>query len=227
MAHKIEKALYGPSMWEVVGGAVLGLLAGVAVACVYLVFKPVATVRELPKEQPRGMVYYLPGSDSNARSAGWLAKQNLFAAGRTVQLNEDELNAWMTASFGAVGAPKAQSEESPAAADGIIIPGKPNFKITDNRLQIGLNCTLNWFGLKTDVTVQTTGDFRKDGDHFAYVPEKSYLGSCPLHFIPGASSLLISRIAAKEKVPDEFRLAWNNLNEVVIVGGALKLVAAH
>ena len=76
---KLEKALYGPSMTEVALGAVLGLVIGVLGACVYLVFKPVALVKELPKEPLLSVVYYIPGNESNAKSKGWQAKQKQFA----------------------------------------------------------------------------------------------------------------------------------------------------
>lgn len=219
MANKIEKALYGPSMIEVVLGAVLGLISGVLVACVYLVFKPVTTVRELPKEQPRGMVYYIPGTDSRAKGSTWQAKQKLFISGKSVQLVEDELNAWIAS------ASAASTKDTPASD--IFTPSKPNFKIVNDRLQIGLTCTLNWYGLMTDLTVQSSGSFQREGDHFVYTPDKVYLGSCPLHYLPAAPGMLVSHITNKEKVPDEFRTAWTNLNDVVVAGGALKLVAAQ
>ena len=237
MARKIEKALYGPSMTEVVCGAVLGLLAGVLVACLYLVFKPVATVKELPKERPRGMVYYLPGSDGKAKGAAWQTKQKQFLTGKSVQLVEDELNAWLAASIKMdapppppKNKPKADTPPPPGSApvpDAIFIPSKPNFKIVNDKLQIGLNCTLNWYGLMTDVTLQSTGTFTRDGDHFVYTPETVYLGSCPLHLLPAVPGLLMSRITSLGKVPDEFRDSWYKLNDVGISGGVLKLVAAQ
>lgn len=229
MARKIDKALYGPSATEVVLGALLGLLSGVAVACIYLVFKPVPTVRELPKEQPRGMVYYVPGSESSAKSAGWQAKQRLFLTGKSVQLSEEEMNAWLAAAMAAAHQAGGATDESKARndKDGIFTPSKPNFRIVNDRLQFGTNCTLNWYGVKTDVTLQTTGGFAKEGDHFVFKPEKLYLGSCPMHFIPGATGLMMSLISDREKAPDEFRVAWNNLNDVTVAGGTLRLVAAQ
>ena len=231
MARKIEKALYGPSLTEVVCGAILGLIAGVLVACVYLVFKPVPTVRELPKDHPRGMVYYIPGANGNSRGAGWFAKQKLFLSGKTVQLVEDELNGWVagTVKLDAPPAPAANSK-APAAAgasNAIFTPSKPNFKIADDKLQIGTTCTLNWYGMMTDVVLQSKGTFTKDGDHFVYKPETLYLGSCPLHLLPGVSNLLMSHVLAAGKVPDEFRDAWYKLNDVEIRGDELKLVAAQ
>jgi hypothetical protein len=234
MAGKIEKALYGPSMTEVVLGAILGLLAGVLVACAYLVFKPVPTVRELPKDRPRGMVYYIPGASGNSRGAAWFAKQKQFLSGKSVQLVEDELNGWVagTVKLDAPPAPSnnAKAPGAPAAAgasNAIFTPSKPNFKIANDKLQIGMMCTLNWYGMMTDVVLQSTGTFTKDGDHYVYKPETLYLGSCPLHLLPGASNLLMSHIISTGKVPDEFRDAWYKLNDVEVRGGELKLVAAQ
>jgi hypothetical protein len=236
MAHKLEKALYGPSMTEVVCGAILGLLAGVLVASLYLVFKPVPILKELPKDRPRGMVYYLPGAEGKAKGAAWQTKQKQFLAGKSVQLVEDELNAWVASSIKLDAPPapakKPTGETAPPAAtapapDSIFIPSKPNFKIVNDKLQIGLNCTLNWYGMMTDVTLQSTGTFTKDGDHFVYTPETVYLGSCPLHMLPAVSGLLVSHLTAKGKVPDEFRDAWYKLNDVGVAGGVLKLVAAQ
>ena len=81
---KIEKALYGPSLTEVGLGAVLGLVAGVLAACVFLVFfKPVMPVKEMPPKdkQVQGTIYYLLGGDSSAKSRTWSAKQKQFVAG--------------------------------------------------------------------------------------------------------------------------------------------------
>jgi len=81
--------------------------------------------------------------------------------------------------------------------------------------------------MMTDVVLQSKGTFTKDGDHFVYKPETLYLGSCPLHLLPGVSNLLMSHVLAAGKVPDEFRDAWYKLNDVEIRGDELKLVAAQ
>jgi hypothetical protein len=232
MATKnVDKELYGPSITEVALGAVLGLLAGVLVAGVYLVFKPVAQVKELPKETARSMVYYIPGAESNAKSKGWQAKQKQFLAGTSITVVEDELNAWAltmsapapaAAKPGAKPAPAAKPDEAKPAPEGLIIPYTPNFKVVGDKLQIGLKCTLNWYGLTYDTTVIATGGFRKSGDQVAFVPEQFYLGSCPLHLLPGLSGVIGSYVISKEKVPDEVRTAWTKLTDVTIEGGAVK-----
>lgn len=244
---KIDKALYGPSVTEVALGAVLGLLAGVLVACVYLVFKPVSTVKAMPKETLRSVVYYVPGNEGNAKSKNWQAKQKQFLAGTSISLVEEELNAWSAAAgtpapaaakapppAPAAAKPKPgakapakpaeeKADESKPAQDGIIIPYAPNFKVVeDNKLQVGLKCTLNWYGLTYDTTVIATGAFGKSGDQVVFVPEKVYLGSCPLHLLPAVSGLLVSQVIAKEKVSDEIRTAWTKLTAVTIEGGAVK-----
>ncbi len=236
-AQKLEKALYGPSLVEVVLGVILGLLAGVVAASVYLVFKPVKTVPKEPtKDVIASMVYYVPGAASSAKNHNWQAKQKQFLAGARVEVVEDELNAWAATLPTPVAAAPAPAKPAKAPAkpgekpatpvpDDYIIPSTPNFRIANGRLQIGVKCTLNWYGLMQDVMVQATGGFRKDGDEFIFVPETVYLGSCPLHMLPSASGLLFSAISAKQKIPDELRAAWAKLNSVTLEGSTLKLAA--
>lgn len=226
---KIDKALYGPSVTEVALGAVLGLILGVLVACVYLVSKPVSQVKALPKEPSRNVVYYITGSESSAKTRNWQAKQKLFLAGTSVSVVEDELNAWALSAVaaapkpGAKPAPADKAEEAKPAAEGLIIPYAPNFRVVEDKLQIGLKCTLNWFGVTFDTTALSTGSFTKSGDQVVFVPETLYLGSCPLHLLPALPGLLASQIIAREKVPDEIRTAWTKLTAVTIEGGAVKL----
>ena len=239
--NKLEKAIYGPSMVEVVLGAVLGLLAGVAAAGIYLVFKPVQLVKEMPKEPSRSAVYFMPGAESNTKGRTWSAKQKQFLAGQSVQVVEDELNAWAaTLSAAPAAAPAAKpaaakpgaakpapaapaAAAAPAPGAGFIIPGKPNFRVAGDKLQVGLKCTLNWFGLAAEVTVQATGGFRKSGDHVVFVPQTVYLGSCPLHLVPSAAGPFVSTILTNEKIADEVRVAWSKVRDVTIEGGMLKL----
>ena len=230
-ANKIEKALYGPSMIEVIFGAILGLIVGVVAACVYLVFKPVLTVREMPKAPVANTVYYLPGVDSKAKSKDWQVKQKQFLAGGKVQLVEDELNAWAStladtsSTTSAAPAKPTKPGEKPAkpVPEGFVIPAKPNFRIHDGKLQIGTQCTLNWYGLMTDVTVQATGVLLKEGDMFVFVPESVYLGSCPLHYLPMVPGLLLSHLTSAERVTDDLRAAWAKLSDARIDGSTLKL----
>jgi hypothetical protein len=226
---KIEKALYGPSLTEVALGAVLGLLAGVLTACVYLVmFQPVLTVKELPKEPVRGMVYFIPGAESNAKGRTWSAKQKQFIAGTTVTVVEEELNAWAASAFSGAPAPKAGAkpeEAKPAgpALTGIFNPGNPNFKITGGKLQIGTKCILNWYGLTKEVTLVTTGELVRSGGKYVYSAQTLYLGSCPVHLLPAVAGPLMSTLMDKKKAPDDINSAWAKLTDVTLDGSTLKL----
>lgn len=230
---KLEKALYGPSVTEVALGAVLGLICGVLVACVYLVFKPVQQVKVLPKEPSRSVVYYIPGSESSAKSRTWQAKQKQLIAGTNVTVVEDELNAWAS-TLAAPPAPKPPAakgkpaEEAPKDAakpppEGFVIPGTLNFKIVDNDVQVGLKCTLNWYGMTYDTTVVAMGTFEQSGDSIVFKPGKLYLGSCPLHLLPAIPNLLVSALTAKVKVPDDLRIALTKLKSVTVEKGAMTL----
>ena len=222
-------------MTEVALGAVLGLIAGVLVACVYLVFKPVSQVKEMPPEDKilKSMVYFIPGNESGAKSRGWQAKQKQLLGSPTFTLDlvEDELNAWAnTIAAPAAPAPKpgAPAGAAPAApvGDGIFNPGKPNFKvIAGNKLQISAKCVLNWYGLTKEVTVIATGTFAKSGDTVGFVAETLHLGSCPVQMLPSLGAPLMSHLIARTKVPDELRAAWAKLDSVTIEGTKLTFVA--
>jgi hypothetical protein len=231
---KLEKSLYGPSLVEVILGALLGLLLGVVAACVFLVFKPVTLLKEKPKEYLRSVVYYMPGAESNAKSRAWQAKQKQFLAGTTVHVVEEELNAWGASIAQPVVMAKAKpaAPAKPGAApakpdapvpEGFVIPSTPNFRFVDGKLQIAMKCTLNWYGMMTDVTIQATGAFRRDSEGYVFAPDTVYLGSCPVHLLPGAASPLVSYLITHEKAPDEMRAAWNKLGSVAIEGTTLKL----
>jgi len=231
---KLEKALYGPSLTEVALGAVLGLICGVLVAGIYLVFKPVQQVKALPKEPSRAVVYYIPGSESSAKSRGWQAKERLLITGKSITVVEDELNAWGASTVASAPKPKPaakpkagekpkEDEGKPPAPDGFVIPGPPNFKVVDDKVQVGMKCTLNWYGLTYDTTVVATGTFVQSGDVFAFKSDTFYLGSCPLHLIPAVSGPLVSALASKLKISDELRIALTKLSAVSIEKGAVTL----
>lgn len=233
---KIQKALYGPSTVEVALGALLGFLVGVVAACLYLVFlKPVQQVKELPKADKivPGVVYYLPGAENTGKGRNWPAKQRTLVAGGEAILLEEELNAW-SASFATPPPPaspaKGQTAAKPAAAappPGFLTASTPNFRIVGDRLQVGFKCTLNVFGLFSQkVTVLAVGDFAKNGDGMAFRPQTLYLGSCPLHKLPAASTPIVARVLASQKTSDEIRTMWAKVTSVAIGDGQLKIATA-
>lgn len=218
---KVEKALYGPSTFEVALGAVLGLLLGIVLAAVYLVMKPVQTVKEMPKEPQKGAVYYLAGKVDPNRGRGWQAKQNTFVAGGSVAVTEEELNAWAASLGGVPAAPGAQPA-APAPADGFLSASGLNFRISGDRLQIAQKVTFNYFGLAKEVQLIATGGFAPGGDGFVFRADSLYLGSCPAHALPGVGGPLARALAARAKVPDDFRSAWAKLDAVGVEDNLLK-----
>lgn len=224
---KVEKALYGPSTLEVALGAVLGLLVGVALAGVYLVFKPVQAVKESPKEPVKGMVYYVAGKTDANKARNWQAKATSFVKGGSVVATEEELNAWAGSLSAAPGAaPKpanpAAAAAAPASNDFLSASGL-NFRIEGDRLHIAQKVLLNYFGLTKEVMMQASGGFARSSDGYAFRPQEIHLGSCPLHAIPGAGNALTKALVAKQKVPDDFRAAWAKITEIGVDGGLLKV----
>ncbi len=235
---KIDKALYGPSTFEVALGALLGLLVGVIAACVFLALKPVKTVKEMPKEPALGAVYYIPGRIDGSKGRTWVDKQRQLLAGSTVLLTEEELNAWaasINSSAPAAPAPKPAAkpgakpapakEEKPAEAPpaGFFTAGPVVYRLVGNQLQAAAKCTLNYFGLVTEVQVIATGGFARKDNHVVFVPEKLYFGSCPLHKLPVLAGLVVPRIYASQKVSDELAAAWEKVTEVSVEKDLLKV----
>ncbi len=234
---KIEKALYGPSTLEVALGAVLGLLLGVVVAAVYLVFKPVQTVKEPPKEIVKGVVYHLPGKIDGTKARAWQDKVATFVQGGQVVATEDELNAWAATLSGAAKAdakpgkptekPKTEEKKGDGAAtasDGDFLSASGlNFRLEGDKLHISEKVVLNYYGLAKEVVFQTSGSFERGGESFVFKPESVYLGSCPVHMLPGVSGALTKALTAKAKVPDDFRAAWAKITAMAVEGGLVKV----
>lgn len=242
---KLEKALYGPSTFEVALGAVLGFLVGLIGACVFLVFKPVIIVKETPKEPAVGVIYFLPGGADTTKTKALPTKQKRFVAGTSgaIVLDENELNAWAASLGGApstpgpAGKPPAAAPKPPtpkpgakpgepppaAAPAGLVTLATPNFRIRDGKMQIGVKCTLNIAGMATDVLVLATGGFEKASENFVFHPETFYLGSCPVHRLPGALAPVLRRVLEAAVVPEEIRAGWAKLAEVSLEGTTLKL----
>jgi len=234
---KIEKALYGPSTVEVAIGAVLGLLLGVVAAGVYLVFKPVQTLKEPAKEPVKGVVYYLPGKSDGTKARAWSDKVATFVQGGQVVATEDELNAWATSLTGAAMAKaEAKPAEKPKPADkkadgapaaagngDFLSASGLNFRIEGDRLHIAEKVVLNYYGLAKEVVFQTSGTFERGGESFIFKPDAVYLGSCPVHALPGVSGALTKALVAKAKVPDDFRAAWAKITAMAVEGGLVKV----
>jgi hypothetical protein len=229
-SNKSGTAGKGPSMTEVVVGAALSLVLGASLAMAYLVAKPVREGAQISKDLPAGTVCYLAGTLDANNGKQWLRKKQLFTEGTSVTVNEDELNSWIQAGTApAVEKPVPGKKGAPPppapAPTGLIQLGTPNFRIHDGLLQLSSRGTLSldWLDFKTPIVVQAAGRFAKRGGAFAFIPEKFYVGSCPLHKLPIAGDLLLAHLIAKAAPPEGIVTAWKKLADVSIEGRSLNL----
>lgn len=220
MSRKNDRVAHGPGWTEVIIGAVLSVVLGVALAAILLMLRPVVVARELPKEADRDprAVYYLEGSRDTGRAVQAAAKRQAFLGGQSVSLNEEEINA-LAAQASTRGAGGAK--ETPA--DDFLALGTPNVRISEGALQVGLPVTVNLLGVSQKVVVQARGGFVRDGDGFAYQPDVLYFGSCPVQQLPLLGGFVRKRLLAAQPIPDDIKAAWGKLAKVSIEGNVLKL----
>lgn len=224
MSAKSRGQSHGPSWTEVILGAVLSVVLGVVLAAVSLLLKPVIKAKELPKEPVAGAVYFLEGSADSSKAKQALAKQNLFAQGRSVAVTEDELNALVAPA--APAAPvkgKAAPEPAPAAPVESLSFGTPNFRIRNGEMQIGVPMRVGYYGLDLHVMVQARGGFSKGDSGFVFTPSEVYVGSCPVHRLPSAEGWVTKKILAAKSMPAGVLAAWDKLAAVSLEGSTLKL----
>jgi hypothetical protein len=213
---KIDRELNGPSWTEVIVGAVLSLLLGVVLGAALLVFRPVATVKELPKEPDADTVYFVPGTSDATKARQAQAKQKAFLEGGSVVLNEDEVNV--------LTAPAAKPGAKPAAPSGqTLASGAPNFRIRHSVLQVAVPLTVNVAGFQHEILVQARGGFAKDGDSYVFTPTEFYVGSCPVQRLPVVESLITKRLLAAAPEADALVAAWRKLAEVAVEDSTLRL----
>lgn len=229
MSKKIDRALYGPSWFEVIFGAFLSVVIGVVLAAVYLVTKPVATVKELPKEPVAGMVYHIEGSKDATKGRSWVAKRQQFVAGMSVQVTEEEINAAIAGvNAPAPKKPGAKAEEPAPAAEakpGHFAAGAPNFRIRDGEVQISVPVTVNTLELGLNLLVQARGTFEKQGDRYVFAPKTLLVGSCQVEKVPGVANAALRQFLGAQAIPEDIAGAWAKLANVTVEGALLKLEA--
>src|SRR5258708_6611575 len=131
-----KKPQVGPSWTEVILAAILGVAFGVVLGAAALVLKPVAIVRELPKETVADEIYYIEGTHDGVKGGQYVAKHRAFAKGESVTVNEDELNLFVASiqpkPVPAAPKPKLKPGEKapvPMTAETKVSP--PNFRLRD------------------------------------------------------------------------------------------------
>ena len=225
--NKINRALYGPSLTEVILGATLSVALGVALGVLHLMLTPVVTVKQIPKDAVAHAVYYIPGTRGGTSASLVDTKRKAFIAGGSVTVSEDELNILVSSMPAAAPAkPKAAAPGSKAAAlatAGFFAPGAPNFRLRGGEMQVAVPVKLSAFGLEHTVHAQTRGTFVKHDESFVFDPTKLWIGACPVDRLPGMTRFVTRKILLARPVPTDIALAWDKLADVAIVGSSLKL----
>lgn len=246
MSKKIDRAAYGPSWSEVLLGALLSLVLGVALGAVLMVLRPVVVTKEeiKPEDRKPGAVYYVEGSRDTGKGKQGLAKRKAFASGQSVAVIEDEINAITGPAPGAPGgaaaaAPKAgdpkgakKGEEKKAAtpaaaaapvADELMSIGAINVRIAGGALNLGVPVTFNVLGVASKVIVQINGAFENREGRFVYRADQILLGSCPVQRLPFVSAYVREKILSAITVPEDIKTSWGRLANVAIEDRTLKL----
>jgi hypothetical protein len=224
---KIDRALYGPSWTEVIFGAILSFALGIVLAIVFLILKPVAVVREMPKEDKivRNMFYFIQGSKDSSKGKGIDAKLKDLAAGKSVTVTEDELNSLFAGKATPPPAPKAGAK-GPAKADqppSMPAASGPNFRIVDGKLQIGLPTTIDLLGINQSLVVVATGHFGNEGGKVSYEIDDFRVGSLPASRLPYIQGAVVNKVLAAQNFPEELTGIWNKLASITIEENTLKL----
>jgi hypothetical protein len=225
MSRKIDRALRGPSWIEVILGALISLVLGVALGATLLVLRPVIAVKQMPKEDmivPEA-IYFVEGSRDSSKARDATAKRKAFVEGKSVSVIEDELNvlAGTAASFAPAG--EAKPGDKAPASDQTVAPGAPNFRVRDGVFQVGVPVTISLLGLSQKVIVQTRGGFEQQGSVFVYEPNEFYVGSLPLQRLPFLASYARDQFLDTAAVPEDIKSAWMKLAGVSIDGNVLNL----
>lgn len=214
---KLDRELYGPSLFEVTLGALLSVILGSVLAAGYLVAQPVETVRSLPREPDPDKVYYVTGSARSSQGGQWLRKKQMLSeeGAIAIQLTSDELNTWHSSSES-----KSDSEE----ATGVFSAKPMNFRLHEDALQVGLPCDVSLPGFSRSFIVQARGGFATDGDRFNFRPQEILIGQLAAHKLPIVGGFVMNRIFSAQEIPHEMEDAWDSLDDVSVQGDRLVLV---
>lgn len=247
---KLERAMYGPSWFEITFGGVLSIILGVVVAVTVLIFKPIETVKEkeMPKEEERDrrMVYYVEGSREYTKGRQWIRKRQLLTEGTPGEIVfiEEELNSWAVSSVpkerqllpvkkkpdekdAAKNTPPPVDENKPFPAE-LVTPYAANFKIRDGVVQAALPTMVNipFIEVQLPVVTQARGDFVKVGEFWMFRPAELYVGSLPVHRFISFNEGTLQKFIDQQlpKLPEEMINLWKKVSDVSTDGRNLKVV---
>lgn len=232
---KIERALRGPGLFEIIFGVILSVALGILLGAVHLALKPAVIVKEkeLPKDAADNSiyrpVYYVEGSTDAAKGQQWKRKEQMLIEGQTgeISLSEEEINAFLAERF-KERAPSLATAPTPvpgkpAATAPAVTPPRVNVRISESVLQFSMPTTTSLLGLDLSLFLQLRGGFVHGAEGFTFDPAEFYIGSLPIHRVPGLAGWLIKRMAAARPPPQELVASWRKVTNVALDGNTLKL----
>lgn len=192
----------------------LGAIAGGALAIIALVLKPVEVVKQLPNEpdRPKGQVYYVAGERDSVRGKMWSLKRRNLMQGRAgvVTFTEEELNAWLGSTL-RTSTPRNPKDPQPnVVAEGL------NFRVVEDRLQVGLPIKFNYVEPPIPVVAQAVGEVVPSDSRWYFKPQEVWIGSLPAHRIPGVIDAIVAKELDESWVPPAGLEAWQRVAEVSI-----------
>jgi hypothetical protein len=211
-----DRASDGPGFISVTLGAVLGVALGVALAAVYLALKPVIQSTIPPEFAANSEVYFVPGAVNSAKARQWSRKNQLLSEGGPADILfcEEELNAWAASAIA----------KTPPGLISLVTPESVNFRITGGVLQIGLLGNVHVFDLSLPLVIQMRGKFTPGSAGFVFAAEELYIGSLPLHSVPGLPQWVLLRVLAAQQVPEGLTAMWRKLKLVAVEDNALHII---
>ena len=217
---KAIRALRGPGLAEIILGIVISLAVGILLGVAYLLTKPTVIVKELPPPGDHSIyrpVYLVEGSTDTDKSLQWKRKRQMLVEGQPgeIDLTEEEINAFLAASLSVV----PPAGPAPNAA-----PAQVNVRIRDGVFQVAMPTTLNLLGISFAVDLQLRGSFVQGADGYTFAPAELYVGSLPVHRLPGVTGWLMRRMLSAQPPPQELAAAWQKVSSVALAGKTLKLV---
>ena len=214
-----------PGLFEIIAGSALSILLGLVLAALFLIFKEVSSVDQVPKDKKSGVVYFVQGRKDWNSGRRWLLKREAFVQGHSISISEDELNAWIEAIYPPVlpAAPAAKDKEKKDADSPWLQPGTPNVRVAADAVTLGVVCDLNIFGLTTKLVLQSEGHFAKSKGAVVFQPNTIFIGSLPLHRFGIAKGFAFRSLAGLYQFPADLEKAWEKLTDVQVDHNQLAL----
>lgn len=201
----------------------LGITMGCLFAATYLALKPVAirdgAERSGEKEKERHEVTYIRGRSGLVRTSVIDAKKTSFLSRDRagVELSEEEINRWISTEYG--NSPRTAEYEDFEAEFRADVPV---FKVRGDETEVGMVFDLSVLGVTRKVVLQAAGAFQREGGRFVFVPEKMYVGSCPVN-IPYLSRRIFNAVYDRFEVSSDLSEAWADVRGLAVEGGLIKL----